>query len=241
MERPSPAGAVDAGGPLKSDFLDDLAGTLGVPEAKRRSFKEEVQSAATEFRAGRKSPKVGAIRGEIGSLAKAIAKVLNKPTQKKEEALMWLAACKKLRPRLDKLSPEAIDYLLRHRPPHDRSNPPWKSNEFDREDLEDLYARCCIRARTKDKNGNLLSELDVKYGPVREPRPPLDHSKRALIAQLGLAFYEGTGTYPKRRDIVFMTDHVLNQLGEPVKQNRGGNDTDLARDYLRTLRESDRD
>jgi len=229
VERPSPAGAVDAGGPLDSDFLDGLAVALGVPEAKQRRFKEAVQKAAREFQAGRASPKVDVTRREIGSLAKAVAKVLNKPTQKKKEGLRW---------RLDNLSPEAINYLLRHLPPHDRDTPPRGSNEFDREGLEDLYARCCIRARTKDKNGNLLSELDVKYGPVREPRPPLDHSKRALIAQLGLAFYEGTGTYPKRRDIVFMTDHVLNQLGEPVKQNRGGNDTDLARDYLRTLRES---
>ncbi len=146
-----------------------------------------------------------------------------------------------MRRRLDDLSPEATNYLLRHPPPHDRDTLPRGSNEFDREDLEDLYARCCVRARTKDRNDNPLQKLDIKYGPVKKPRPPLDHPKRALIAQLGLAFYEGTGTYPKRRDIVFMTDQVLRQLGEPVKQTRVGNDTDLARDYLRLLRESHRD
>lgn len=233
LERPGPTITVDADGPLNSDFLDGLADALGVPETKRCSFKEEVQRAAREFQAARASPKVDVIRREIGSLAKAIVKVLTKPTQKKREALRW---------RLDNLSPEATDYLLRHHPPHDRDTLPWGSSDLDREeDLEDLYARCCVRARTKDKNGNPLQRLDIKYGPVKEPGPPLDHPKRALYAHLGLAFLEGTGTYPKRKDIVYMTDHVLNQLGEPVKQNRGGNDTDLARDYLRHLREPHRD
>ncbi len=232
MKPSNPASTTDIGRPLDANFLDGLADALEVQEERRRSFKETVQAAAREFRAGRASPKVDVIRREIGSLAKAVAKVLNKPTQKKREALRW---------RLDNLSHEATDYLLRHHPPHDRDTLPWESNDLDRENLEDLYARCCVRARTKDENGNLLSKLDVKYGPVKEPGPPLDHPKRALYAQLGLAFHEGTGTYPKRRDIVFMTDHVLNQLGEPVKQTRGGNDTDLARDYLRLLRESHRD
>ncbi len=242
MEQPSPANTVDAGGALDSNFLDGLADAIRVPEVKRRSFKDEVQRAATEFRAERAAPKVDEIRREITSLAKAAAKVLTKPSQTKRESL---------RARLDRLSPEAINYLLRHRPPHDRDTPPWELNDLTREDheltrkdiedIEDLYARCCVSARTKDKNGNLLSKLDVKYGPVKEPGPPLDFPKRALYARLGLAFHEGTGTYPKRRDIVFMIDHVLDQLGEPAKQTRGGNDTDLARDYLRLLRESHRD
>ncbi len=140
MERPSPINTVEAGGPLNSDFLDDLA--VGVPKAKRHSFKIDVQRGAKDFRAGRAAPKVDAIRKEITSLAKAIAKVLAKPTQKKDEALMWLAACKKLRPRLDKLSPEAVDYLLRHRPPHDRRNPRWGAGELSRRQLEELYALC---------------------------------------------------------------------------------------------------
>ena len=218
--------------PLKANFLDGLADALEVSEERRDSFIEIVQEAAREFQAERAAPKVDVTRREIGSLAKAIAKVLTKPTQKKREALRW---------KIDHLSLMATDYLLRHPPPHDRSTLPRGSNEFDREDLEDLYARCCVRARTKDKNGNLLSKLDVKYGPIKEPGPPLDHRKRALVARLGLAFHEGKGTYPKRRDIVFMTDRVLNQLGEPVEQGRGGNDTDLARDYLKLLRESHRD
>ena len=231
VKPPNPAATTGIDEPLKANFLDGLADALELQGARRRSFKETVQEAAREFRAGRASPKVDVIRREIGSLAKSIAKVLNKPTQKKREALKW---------RLDSLSPEATNYLLRHRPPHDRSNPPRESSEFTQEELEDLYARCCVRTRLKDKNGNLLSKPDVIYGPVKEPKPPLDHPKRALYAHLGLAFHEGTGTYPKRRDIVFMTDHVLNQLGEPVKQTRDGNDTDLARNYLRLLRESHR-
>ncbi len=233
MKPPNPAATTGLDEPLRADFLDGLADALEVQEERRRSFKETVQEAAREFQVGRTSPKVDVTRREIGSLAKAVAKVLNKSTQKKREAL---------RQRLDNLSPEATDYLLRHHPPHDRDTLPWGSSDLDREeDLEDLYARCCVFTRVKDKNGNLLSEPDVKYGPVKDPGRPLDHPKRALYAHLGLAFLEGTGTYPKRRDIVFMTDHVLNQLGEPVKQTRGGNDTDLARDYLRLLRESHRD
>lgn len=131
MEQPSAANAVDAGGRLKSDSLDDLADSLGVPEAKRRSFIEDAQKAATEFRAGRAAPKVGAIRKEITSLAKAIAKVLTKPSQTKRESL---------RARLDRLSPEAINYLLRHRPPYDRDTPPWGLSEPTTESLEALYA-----------------------------------------------------------------------------------------------------
>ena len=210
----------------REDFVNGL---LGVPEVRRRSFKEEVQRAAREFRAGRVSPKVDVTRREITSLAKAIAKVLTKPTQKKREALQQ---------RLDHLSPEATDYLLRHRPPHDRSNPPWETNEISQVDIEDLYARCCVRTRLKDKGGDLLSEPEIKYGPVKEPQRPKDYSKLVLIAQLGRAFHAGKGTYPKRRDIVFMTDQVLTQLGEPVKRNRSGGDTDMAREYLSLLRES---
>ena len=289
MKPSNPASTTDIGRPLDANFLDGLADALEVQEERRRSFKETVQEAAREFQAGRASPKVDVLRREIGSLAKVVAKVLNKPTQEKREALRW---------RLDKLSPEATDYLLRHHPPHDRSNPPWGAGELSRGQLEELYALCCrgsnYRGQYQHAAGLIMRcheagwsptkihdeikgaierkwlkpqglrpgypserairyiirreeaeaterRLDIKYGPVKEPGPPLDHPKRALYAQLGLAFHEGTGTYPKRKDIVFMTDHVLNQLGEPVKQNRGGNDTDLARDYLRVLRESHRD
>ena len=232
MKSSSPAVTIGIDGPLDADSLDGLADALGVPEASRRSFKEDVQRAAREFRAERAAPKVDVIRREIASLAKAVAKVINKPTPKKMESMWW---------RLDHLSPEATNYLLRHRPPHDRSNPPWESNELTRKDLEDLYARCCVRARVKDKSGNLLPKLDIKYGPVKEPGAPHDHSKGALIAQLGRAFHAAKGAYPKRRDIVLMNDYVLGQLGEPVKQDRDWDDTHMAREYLSLLRDSHRD
>ncbi len=83
MKSSSPAPTTGIDGPLDADFLDGLADALGVPEAKRRSFKEDVQRAAREFRAERAAPKIDVIRREIASLAKAVAEVLNKPTQKK--------------------------------------------------------------------------------------------------------------------------------------------------------------
>ena len=228
----SPAVVTGIDRPLDADFLDGLADALGVPEAGRRSFKEDVQRAAREFRAERAAPKVGAIRREITSLAKSIAKVLNKPTQKKRESL---------RGRLDRLSPEAINFLLRHRPPHDRNNPPWEMNALTREELEDLYARCCVSARIKDGSGDLLPKLDIKYGPVKRPGAPQDHAKMTLTIRLGAAFHTAKGAYPERPDIVLMTDWVLEKLGVPVKQDRDWQDTHTAREYLRLLKEPHRD
>ena len=224
---PSPTSDANAGRPLTSDFLDGLAVALGVKEARLCSFKEDVQRAATEFRAGRAAPKVGAVRKEITSLAKAIARVLTKPTPKKKDSL---------RGKLNDLSPEAINYLLRHRPPHDRDTPPCILSEPTTESLEILYALCSAGATIRNKDDTRT--VETKYGPINEPGRPQDHAKMALVIRMGAAFYAGKGTYPERADVVLMTDYVLEELGEPVKQDREGQDTDLARKYLRLLKGS---
>ncbi len=228
MEPPSPA--ANASRPLNTDFLDDLAGFLGVPEIRRRSFDEDMQRAAIEFRTGRAAPKVGAIRKEITSLAKAIARVLTKPTPKKKNSS---------RGKLNDLSPEAINYLLRHRAPHDRNTPPWVLSEPTTESLETLYALCCVGTFWSNKNG--LRTLEAKYGPVKEPGRPQDHAKMVLVIRMGAAFYAAKGTYPERADIVLMADYVLEELGEPAKQDRDWQDTHLARKYLGILKESNQD
>ena len=122
---------------------------------------------------------------------------------------------------------------MRHHPPHDRDTLPWESNDLDRENLEDLYAQCCVRARTKDKNGNLLSKLDVKYGPVRGTGRPRKYAKMMLISQLGYVYEKATGKEPfrgawdrNRGPFVQLVDDVLAQLGEE------GDDTNLIREYL---------
>ena len=159
-------------------------------------------------------------------MAKAIAKVLNKPTQNKKDSL-----CR----RLDNLSPEAINYLLRHRPPHDRDTPPWGLSEPTTESLETLYALCCVGTFWSNKNG--ARTLEVKYGPVKELGRPRDHAKMILVIRMGAAFHAAKSTYPERADIVLMADYVLEQLGEPAKQDRDWQDTHMAREYLRLLKQ----
>ncbi len=226
MKPSNPAAITGHDEPLKANFLDGLADALEVPEAKRCSFKEEVQRAAREFQAERAAPKVDVTRREITSLAKAIARILLKPTQKKKESLQR---------RLNGLSPEAIYYLLRHHPPHDRDILPWGSLELTPENLESLYVLCCVGTLIRNKNGVLKAVTN--YGPVNKPGPPQDHAKMTLVIRLGAAFHTAKGTYPERADIVLMTDCVLEKLGEPVKQDRDWQDTHMARKYLRLLKE----
>ena len=195
-------------------------------EAKQRCFKEAVQKAAKEFQAERASPKVDVIRKEITSLAKAVAKVLTKPPQKKKDSLRW---------RLDHLSPEAINFLLRHHPPHDRALPPCWSDEPTMESLETLYALCCVGTFWSKKNG--VRTLKIKYGPVKKLGHPPDHAKMILTIRMGAAFFAAKGKYPERADIVLMADYVLEQLGEPAKQDRDWQDTHMAREYLRLLKQ----
>ena len=76
-------------------------------------------------------------------------------------------------------------------------------------------------------------QLDIKYGPVREPKRPPDYAKMMLISALGYAFKDATGEEPfrgmwdsNRGPFVRLVDGVLLELGEE------SNDTDLIRKYL---------
>jgi len=217
-------GAPDFSEPLDATFLGDLTDDLGLPKRDRRAFEEALLAASREFLEQRRRPKIGDVRDEIARLAKATAKALDNPAPERFE---------RARQHLDRLTSEAIHFLLRHQAPHDRDVLPWDTSRLDQQDLEKIYFLCCVETQLRDNDGNRLPRPKIKYGPRRSKGRPIDYDQMILIARLGFAYETATGREPfrgkwdrNRGPFVRLVSGVFCQLGEER------DDVDMIRKYL---------